>query len=103
MRRLDLEPWIHLGGIVRAIVQLHNYEIINLFKISNHILPGSLYQQSSCCSIYLRAIRDNFSFILIILSLDKCRFMLDTAVNTSIGKCYNRNIFIVIMVPIITE
>ena len=24
MRMLDLEPWIHLGGVVRAIVQLHN-------------------------------------------------------------------------------
>ena len=44
MRGLGLEPWIHLGGVVRAIRQLHNYEIINLFKISNHLLPGSLYQ-----------------------------------------------------------
>ena len=51
MRRLGLEQWFLLGGVVRAIRQLHNYEIINLFKIYNHLLPGSLNQQISCCSI----------------------------------------------------
>ena len=48
---LGLEPWFLLGGVVRAIRQLHNYEIINLFKVHTYLLPGSLNQQLSCCSI----------------------------------------------------
>ena len=48
---LGLEPWFLLGGVVKAIRQLPNYEIINLFKVYNHLLPGSLNQQLSCCSI----------------------------------------------------
>ena len=51
MRWLGLEPRFLLGGVVKAIRQLPNYEIINLFKVYNHLLPGSLNQQLSCYSI----------------------------------------------------
>ena len=51
MRWLGLEPWFLLEGVVRAIKQLHNYEIINLSKVYTYLLFGSLNQQLSCCSI----------------------------------------------------
>ena len=51
MRWLGLEAWFLLGGAVKTIRQLPNYEVINLFKVYNHLLPGSLNQQLSCCII----------------------------------------------------
>ena len=77
MRWLSLEPWFLLGGILRIIKQLHNYEIINLSKVYTYLLLGSLNQQLSCCSInippYLFSstgqFRNNLLFALISLSL----------------------------------